>query len=325
MYTQKDLECKTIFVVNCIHERNLRVKTGELLLEECVKEEKRTLTKLPFQKILALFIVGNITITTPLLELCKRHNVAVVVLKRSLRPVFFWSSAAEGNFLVRTKQHAFPLDQLVPAKNLMACKFSNQLSLLKKSRQKDELTVSAIDLASIALEQLPEVDSHASLMGLEGIVAKSFFRAYFQRLGWSSRKPRTKVDPVNVVLDIGYSILFNFVECFVRLFGFDLYVGFYHRLWFRRKSLVCDLMEPFRCLIDKRVRIAFNRLEFSTHDFELHKGEYHLKREKMGHYYQVFFECLIPYKTKIFLYVRDHYRYFMKDCKPTINPPMFNL
>ena len=35
MYTFKDLDVKTVFVINCIeHERSLRVMNGELLLEE---------------------------------------------------------------------------------------------------------------------------------------------------------------------------------------------------------------------------------------------------------------------------------------------------
>ena len=45
-----------------------------------------------------------------------------------------------------------------------------------------------------------------------------------------------KSDVLNVTLDIGYSILFNFMESFIRMFGFDLYVGVFHRLWFKRKS-----------------------------------------------------------------------------------------
>lgn len=57
MFTTKDIEHRTIFVINCIKERNLRVMNGELLLEEA--EEKRTLTKMPFQKILALFVIGH--------------------------------------------------------------------------------------------------------------------------------------------------------------------------------------------------------------------------------------------------------------------------
>ena len=35
MFTHKDIEMRTIFVVNCIeHDRSLRVNSGELMLEE---------------------------------------------------------------------------------------------------------------------------------------------------------------------------------------------------------------------------------------------------------------------------------------------------
>lgn len=71
MFTNKDLEYKSIFVVNCVEKRALRVSNGELLLEEVKDEEKKTLTKMPFQKMLALFVIGHITITTPLIEKCK--------------------------------------------------------------------------------------------------------------------------------------------------------------------------------------------------------------------------------------------------------------
>lgn len=66
MFTSKDLEMRTIFVVNCIeHNRSLRVSNGELMLEEIDGDRKKTLTKIPFQKMLALFVVGHITVTTP--------------------------------------------------------------------------------------------------------------------------------------------------------------------------------------------------------------------------------------------------------------------
>lgn len=58
MYTFKDLDVKTVFVINCIeHERSLRVMNGELLLEEKNGEKNKTLTKIPFQKLLALFVI----------------------------------------------------------------------------------------------------------------------------------------------------------------------------------------------------------------------------------------------------------------------------
>ena len=90
MFTHKDIEFRTIFVINCLKDRNLRVSNGELLLEEKIEntDKSKILTKLPFQKILALFIVGDIKITTPLIEKCHKFGVALVVVKPSFRPVF---------------------------------------------------------------------------------------------------------------------------------------------------------------------------------------------------------------------------------------------
>lgn len=311
MFTRKDIEYRTVFVINCIKDKGLRVSNGELLLEDI--EEKKTLTKLPFQKILVLFVVGHIHITTPLIDKCKKYNVALIVVKPTLRPVFFWSNLAEANYLLRKKQFEFASDDISIAKWLMYCKICNQRSILQKTRKNDDVTTEAIGICNKALDEwLSRVFDYNRLLGLEGYVSKAFFTAYFQDAEWSGRRPRTKCDVLNTTLDIGYTILFNFVECFVRMFGFDLYVGVYHRLWFKRKSLVCDLVEPFRCIIDRAARTAFNRKQFTKKDFLFQNGEYRLKPQMNSEYCKVFFDALITYKTDIFLFVRDYYRCFMQ-------------
>jgi len=285
------------------------VQSGELLLEDL--QEKRVLTKLPFQKILALFVIGHIRVTTPLIEKCKQNNVALVVVKPTLRPVFYWSSAAEGNFLVRKRQYEQDKEDISIARVLVANKILNQIALLQNTRKKDDATTSAIELSERYLEATWLVSRYEELMGIEGVVSKHFFAAYFQEFNWKGRFPRVKTDSMNATLDIGYTFLFNFIECFVRMFGFDIYMGVYHRLWFKRKSLICDLMEPFRCIIDKTIRTALNRKQFKSSDFEVHKGEYRLKRELNTNYTKVFFEALIPYKQEVFRYVQAYYRCFM--------------
>jgi len=322
MFTSKDIQFRNVYVINCITEKELRVSNGELLLED--KNDNRTLTKLPFQKILALFIVGHIHITTPLIEKCKQNNVAIVVMKLSLRPVFFWSNSAEANYLVRKKQYEFTKDDLSIAKHLVENKINNQMLLLKRTRRKDALTINGLDMCKKAIETIPYSFDYKELMGLEGIAAKSFFAAYFQDYNWSSRKPRTKSDYLNTLLDIGYTYLFNFIECFVRMFGFDIYVGVYHRLWFKRKSLICDIIEPFRCIVDKIIRTALNRNQFSQSDFELYKGEFHLKRDKNKDYSIVFFNALVEYKMVIFQYVQKYYRCFMRN-KEMNSYPIFKI
>lgn len=323
MFTHKDIETRTVFVINCIeHEKNLRVVSGELLLEEQTTEKKKTLTKFPFQKILALFVIGHITVTTPLIEKCKKFNVTLVVMKPNLRPVFYWADAAEANFLLRQRQYAFSREDLSIAQVLVKNKIQNQMIALKKTRKKDKLTSEAINQCAMSLGKIPNTCNYDILMGIEGVTSRSFFLAYFQDLQWKGRKPRIKSDVVNVVLDIGYTILFNFLECFIRMFGFDLYIGVYHRLWFKRKSLVCDLMEPFRCLIDHAVLLAFNRHQFASKDFELVNSEYYLKHEKVTDYYRVYCNVLIMHKTEFFKYVQAYYRCFM-GCKSISNYPNF--
>ena len=108
------------------------------------------------------------------------------------------------------------------------------------------------------------------------------------------------------------------------MFGFDVYKGVYHRLWFRRKSLICDLVEPFRCIIDRAIRTAFNKGQCKASDFRYEKGEYVLKREKNGDYQRLFFEALIKYKSEIFLYIQAYYRAFMQN-KSYEHYPQFKI
>ena len=326
MFSHKDIDCRTVFVINCIRKRGLRVCNGELLLEEQVEnsDKTKTLTKLPFQKILALFVIGNIQITTPLIEKCKRFGVALVVMKASFRPVFYWANDAEANFILHKRQYAFDSEDISVAKILMENKLINQRKALLDTRSKDELTLKAIDTIDRSLSSIQEVSDYSSLLGIEGNAAKIYFSAFFQGESWKQRQTRTKCDAINATLDIGYYMLFNFIECYLRMFGFDIYIGVYHRTWFKRKSLVCDIMEPFRPIIDKAVRTGWHRKQFSEKDFHIQKGEYRLKHEKNSDYCHVFFDALIPYKSDTFKYVQSYYRCFM-GCKSVKFYPSFLL
>jgi len=107
-------------------------------------------------------------------------------------------------------------------------------------------------------ESISDVEAVDSLRGLEGNASKLFFSAYFKEIGRHRRAPRTKEDILNLLLDIGYSYLYRFIESNLNLYGFDIYKGFYHTLFFERKSLVCDLVEPWRCIMEKKIRKMYN-------------------------------------------------------------------
>ena len=146
MFTHKDIENRTIFVLNCIDtNRRLRVKDGELMFEELDGETHKTLTKFPFQKILALFVIGPISITSPLIDKCKQYGIALIVMKSNLRPTFIWANHAEANYLLRMSQYEYPKDNIDIAKHIVLNKILNQKGNLIRTRKKDDITIKAMD------------------------------------------------------------------------------------------------------------------------------------------------------------------------------------
>ena len=149
-------------------------------------------------------------------------------------------------------------------------------------------------------------------MGLEGSGARIFFGEWFADSEWKGRKPRTKCDPTNLLLDMGYTYLFNFVESLLLLYGFDIYKGVLHQVFYQRKSLVCDLVEPFRCIIDHKLKVAHGLGQIKVDDFELKHNQYLLPFSKAKPYTRLLVEAILDQKSEIFLYIQSYYRQFMK-------------
>ena len=309
MFTHKDIENRSLFVINGTKHQHLKVSAGRLVLEN--SETKKAITKLPFPKILSLMIVGHTTVTTALIEHCNKHGIPIVVMKPNFRPVFYFGNMAEANFLLRKKQFEQSKGILEIALVLIINKMSNQLQLLKKTREQNVKIKKAKIAIQNSIEDANNVFDYRELMGIEGATAKLFFNAYFEFAEWKQRLPRVKQDTLNATLDIGYTMLFNYIECMTRLFGFDPYMGVYHQLWFRRKSLICDLMEPFRCIVEHQIRKSIKYGTFKPSDFEKSKNAYYLKSEFRKVYVKVFFEAIISHKSEIYKYIQLYYRCFM--------------
>ena len=210
--------------------------------------------------------------------------------------------------MLRHKQYS-KLNALSISREIIGNKIGNQVKLLKRLRQKDQQE--AIAQCQAFAASLADCQSIAEIMGFEGNSARIFFREYFRHYGWNGRKPRVKRDYLNVILDMGYNILFNYVEIMLRMWGFDLYVGNLHQLWFQRKSLVCDMVEPFRCLIEHQIHVSLGLKQFRADDFCQRNGQYYLRLEHNRKYYEVFLHCIQAHKAEVYYYIRDYYRYFM--------------
>lgn len=116
--------------------------------------------------------------------------------------------------------------------------FASALSLIDASREK--LTING--------EPLEESRNH--IMGLEGTAGRAYFQCLTklmpEKYRFNGRSRRPAKDPFNAVLNYCYGILYSRVEKACILSGLDPYVGFLHTDNYNKKSLVFDLIEPFR-------------------------------------------------------------------------------
>ncbi len=273
-----------------------------------------TETKLSCHRILAIFIVGDFSLTTQLIKNCVKYGISLVLLKQNFMTYASCFATTEGNVLLRKKQYycSFNL-ALEISKNLIENKIRNQLNLLRYKGVDFIREEERKEYRKVKIDELKQATSFKVLLGIEGSVSRDFFGLYFKELDWKKRAPRTKIDVLNFLLDLGYTMLFNYVETLCRLFGFDVYKGVYHQEFYQRKSLVCDLMEPFRCIIDKTILKSFNLSQFNLSDFSITKYKCSLPYENTAKYSHIFYKELLENKEDIYSFIKSYY-YFVLNC-----------
>ncbi|MGI6722433.1 MAG: type V CRISPR-associated endonuclease Cas1 [Anaerovoracaceae bacterium] len=261
-------------------------------------------------KLFMVVIAGDITITSGILKRAKNFGFTICLMNRNLKVYQMINSVGEGNTLLRKYQYSY--DKLDLGKRITENKIYNQLSALKKMRKKSLFDKEAISYLNNYIEKVNSANSINEMMGYEGAAAKIYFERIFDNGDWKGRKPRIKCDYINTTLDIGYNILFNCMEALLHAFGFDTYYGVLHRCYYRRKSLVCDFVEPFRPLIDLEVRKGINLGQIKSEDFTLRGHRYVLDWKNSPKYVSLFAKAILAHKEDMFLYVQTYYRSFMK-------------
>lgn len=110
------------------------------------------------------------------------------------------------------------------------------LKELKKERERDLLA-----------EYMTQVEP-GDITNREGHAAKVYFNALF-----GMQFTRGADLPVNAALNYGYSILLSSFNREITAGGYLTQIGIFHDNRFNHFNLSCDLMEPFRFLVDRAV------------------------------------------------------------------------
>jgi CRISPR-associated protein Cas1 len=264
---------RTVYVV----QPGAAVRRNGRLLEVWVGRKRQS--EIAVHDLEQLVLMGNIVVTPSALDLLLERGVDVVFLTLHGRYRGRLVSGVSANAKLRRAQlqllegpGAVPL-----ARELVRGKAHNQRELLLRHARRhgygDALRRAATAIAA-GIARLDEVTTLDQLRGLEGLAAAAYFRAFGELLradgfAFDGRNRRPPLDPVNALLSLGYTFLFNAVEAAVQVVGLDPYFGALHAPEGGRPSLVCDLVEEYRApLVDGLVVAAINQGAMVPDDFE---------------------------------------------------------
>lgn len=304
---------KIIFIDSTSEEEsrpnNLKIRNFNIMLYR----GDEFINQISIHLVFAIFIIGPTTITSYLLRKAQEYGISIFLLNRSFRVESMVVALAAGNYKLRKAQYTeSDASKLIKAKELILNKLENQYRLAKKLGLENELVTQQYKSRS---EQVLGIKDVQKLLGVEGSFARLYFKTVFNEFGWYRRAPRTKEDIPNLLLDIGYTFLFNYVDALLNLFGFDTYMGFYHKLFFQRRSLSTDIMEPLRPVIDYALIKAYHLGRINEKDFKFKDQRFYLNPKKNKHYSSIFFDAISYNKEKIYQYTLLYYRHVMNPRK----------
>lgn len=264
-------------------------------------------------RLFLVFAIGHCSITSVLLQKARKFGFFISLMTTGFKIYALIGAEKDGNTMLKRKQYNY--DSIDIARHITKNKMFNQCYLLKQVRNKSDAIKDAISSIEEYIIKTDSVSDLSELMAYEGLSSKVYFKNHFSNICWNGRKPRVKQDVLNSTLDLGYTLLFTFVEAILSSFGFDTYCGVMHRQFYMRKSLVCDIVEPFRPLIDRQIKKGINLKQIKEDDFIIMNHQYKLRWENNPKYVKLLMTPIIENKDEIFGYIQSYYRAFMKEVR----------
>jgi len=210
----------------------------------------------------------------------------MVICTRAGKPeARLWTPRFLNTSTLRRKQYAFSRssDGFKWVQSVILLKLTAQLTNLRfvADRKPAEKVINGYDLSEIeqTIERLKAVDIYDSsslktIRYFEASVAQQYWtiigRKMFDPFNFEGRTKRNPTNPFNSCINYLYGMLRNQIETAILSIGLDPALGIMHRDGYKLPSLVFDLIEPFRPIIDRVLieAIVMGKLQNMTEDSE---------------------------------------------------------
>lgn len=274
----------------------------------------------PIRPLNRVIITGNNTIETSVLNKLADNGSNVVFLSgRGLQYRGILTGRIHNNGILRVKQYEKSLNRdftLEISKEVILEKIGHQSEFLGEAVKimgSESLKVTFCNVFGV-LENIAEgITSRCgaleNLRGYEGAASNAYFSAFTglfsESLGFKTRTRRPPRDPVNAMLSLCYTLIHYEAVREIQVAGLDPTIGFYHCFDYGRESLACDLIEPFRPVVDRFVWDLFRDGKCTTKDFVQENEGVYLKKNARKDFYPVYEEWAEAVRKNITRKVRD--------------------
>lgn len=193
--------------------------------------------------------------------------------------------------IAQIKTASDPKKSLTIAKALFQAKITRSLQILGWLAEAYDIEVE-LQATKREVMRVSEASTVPQLRTVEGRVALRYWQTFrkvlpkelhFQGRGYDG-KNRNATDPFNAALNYGYGFLQCECRKAVNTVGLETSIGFSHTTteWQTKESLVLDLEEPFRWLVDLCVIQAFQDSALNVSDFAWDRDDYRYRIEWEG-------------------------------------------
>jgi CRISP-associated protein Cas1 len=262
-----------------------------------VRKDGKILQDLPAIHIDQIVVFGNAHFTMPAVNFILQEGIDVAYLSSHGTYRGRLQHAVAKDATLRQAQYHQAQDPafcLAMAQGFIRGKVHNALVFVQRQQAKHTDIRASLNVLRQMERQIPTAASLDVLRGYEGTAAAAFFRAFRvllkYDLGFRTRVHHPPTDPVNVLLSLGYTLLYNQTFAAINIVGLDPYLGFFHQTRHGHATLASDLIEEWRTLlVDSVVLGMINRGEFSVTDFRTtRQGQLQLRSEGLNRFLKAY-------------------------------------
>ena len=250
-------------------------KEGQRLL---VKKQGKIIHAIHIFNLEQVIIFGSVSLTPPVISHLLKRGIDTAFMTIHGRYLGRLQSPEGKNILLRKIQYERFNDSsfiLEAARSFVMGKLANQRAVMMRlNRNRTGLNLEEIIYGlKRLLNKISDAPSLETLRGYEGRGAVIYFRGFSkgfldEDVSFNERVRRPPTDPINALLSLGYTLLFNVFLATVYMVGLDPYLGMLHAVDYGRPSLALDLMEEWRAIIvDTLVLSVFNLKTITEKDF----------------------------------------------------------